>query len=211
MWMYCKSMDTSGDADDQPTVLVVENEPDTAAIYSDLLADDYTVKTATSGAEALELVDEDVAVVLLDRKMPGMSGDEVLRTIRDRGLDCRVVLVTGVEPDLGILDLPFDDYLTKPVSPEVLRSTVSAMCSRNAVDDQIREVVALASKMATLETKLSIEEMEASDAYAETVSRFNELRSRTDMGERHDDVYSEFTTEKIRELFSNGTYEPSVS
>ena len=40
--------------------------------------------------------------------MPQLSGDEVLNTIRDRDLDCQVVMVTGVTADFDILDLPFD-------------------------------------------------------------------------------------------------------
>ena len=75
----------------------------------------HDVRTAYGGEEALEKADEDVDLVFLDRQMPDMSGDDVLERVRERGLDCRVVMVTAVDPDFDIVEMPFDDYLTKPV------------------------------------------------------------------------------------------------
>lgn len=188
--------------DTQSTVLVVDDERETADLYTDFLAEEYTVHTAYSGEDALEVVDTDVAVVLLDRKMPGISGDEVLQTIRARDLNCRVVMITAIEPDIDVLDLPFDDYLVKPASREMIRDVVSAMLVRNTCDDTIQEVVALASKMATLESKLSMPELEASSEYAALEARFTDLRDQTDIGEPTDEMYTKFTVEKIRALFS---------
>ncbi|MEF8779864.1 MAG: response regulator [Haloferacaceae archaeon] len=188
--------------DTQSTVLVVDDERDTADLYAEFLPEDYTVHTAYSGEGALDVVDEDVAVVLLDRKMPGLSGDEVLKAIRARDLGCRVVMVTAVDPDIAVLDLPFDDYLVKPASRETIRNVVSAMLVRNSCDDKILEFVALASKMAMLESKMRISELEASSEYAAVEARFHDLRTDPDLRELSDDVYSEFTVEKIQELLS---------
>jgi CheY-like chemotaxis protein len=63
---------------DEGTVLVVDDEPQLAELYSMQLAEEYEVRTATGGPEALDLVDEEVDVALLDRRMPRMSGDELL-------------------------------------------------------------------------------------------------------------------------------------
>jgi DNA-binding response OmpR family regulator len=189
-------------------VLVVDDEQATADLYTEFLAEDFTVRTVYSGEEALEVLDADVAVVLLDRNMPGLSGDEVLTTIRERDLGCRVVMVTGIEPDISILDLPFDDYLVKPASEEMIRTVVSAMLVRNTCDDAIREVVALCSQMATIESKLSISELAASPEYAAAEARFSDLRAEVDLGEPTDDVYTEFTVEKMRELFSHTVTKP---
>lgn len=196
--------------DRRSTVLVVDDERETADLYTEFLAEDYTVQTAYSGKEALDVIDTDFAVVLLDRNMPGISGDEVLRTIRARDLDCRVVMVTAVDPALELLELPFDDYLVKPVSREQLRNVVSAMLIRNTCDDTIREVVALASKMATLESKLTIPELEASSAYADIEARFNTLRVEGDLGEPTDELYKEFSVGKVRELFSGIHYQNRI-
>ena len=72
----------------QPTILVVDDERQLADLYATWVGDDYAVRTAYDGQSALEQADEAVDVVLLDRHMPDLTGDEVLGRIRDRGLDC---------------------------------------------------------------------------------------------------------------------------
>lgn len=196
-------MSDTGADDGRPTVLVVDDETDTADIYTDILGGEYDVRTAYSGEEALELADSDVSVVLLDRRMPELSGDEVLKELRARDYDCRVVMVTAIDPDIDIIDLQFDDYLVKPVSADELRDAVERMLARNDHDDKIREAIAVASKMATLESKMEIAELEASQEYAELDRKFEELRE--DIGTvqpvEGEDLYGEFKTEKIRSLF----------
>jgi DNA-binding response OmpR family regulator len=101
-----------------PTVLVVDDEPNIAESYKLWLQDDHDVRVATSGSGALDALDEAVDVVLLDRRMPGLSGDEVLDEIADRDIDPNVVLVTAVDPDFEIVEFEFDTYLPKPVNGE---------------------------------------------------------------------------------------------
>jgi DNA-binding response OmpR family regulator len=186
--------------EDQPTVLVVDDDADTADVHADVLADDYAVRRAYSGEEALELMGPDVAVVLLDRRMPGISGDEVLERIRERYFDCRVVMVTAVDPDTDIIDMSFDDYLVKPVTPEDLRDAVERMLVRNAHDDKIQKMVAVASKMATLEAKMDIDELNASEEYASLEAQFVRLRDEIEADGGADDLYTEFSTEKIQSV-----------
>ena len=195
-------MDEPKTGGDRPTVLVVDDDSETADRYTKFLAEEYTVLTAYSGEAALEVVSPEVDVVLLDRRMPGISGEDVLKTIRERSIDCRIVMVTGVDPDVDILDLPFDDYLVKPVTRERIHDAVSRMLVRDACDETIRETVALVSKMATLESKMTIQEMEASEEYAALREQLSELRKRNDIGSPEDDVYTEFATEKLQELFN---------
>lgn len=191
----------------RPTVLIVEDDAETADLYAELLSAAYTTRTAYSGGEALELVDGEVAVVLLDRRMDGISGDEVLRTIRARDLDCHVVMVTAIDPDVDVLDLPFDDYLVKPVTGEELRDAVSRMIVRSSCDETIRGIVALASKMATVEAKMTLEELESSGVYAALKREFDDLRRGVDVGDPSDEVYTEFTAEKVKTLFESASGE----
>jgi DNA-binding response OmpR family regulator len=109
------------------TVLIVEDEPDLADLYADQLADEYETVVATDGEEALESIDGDVDVLLLDRRMPGASGSEVLDAVRDRGYDPRAALVTAVEPGVDLADVPFDDYVQKPVTGAELHATVEGL------------------------------------------------------------------------------------
>ena len=137
---------------DEETVLVVDDEPQLAELYSMQLAEEYEVRTATGGPEALDLVDEEVDVALLDRRMPRMSGDELLDELREQGIEARVAMLTAVEPDVDIVDMPFDDYQTKPVAAAELRGLVRMLLLRASYDERSQEFFQLASKKAALET-----------------------------------------------------------
>ncbi|RLM97533.1 HalX domain-containing protein [Haloarcula sp. Atlit-7R] len=165
---------------EEATVLVVDDEQDIADLYSTWLLTAHDVQTAYSGTEALELVDASVDVVFLDRQMPDMSGDEVLDAIAQQGLDPAVVMVTAVDPDFDIVEMPFDEYLTKPVGRDDLLDTVSEMLVRTTYDEQVQEYFAVASKKATLETQKNTPQLEASDEYQSVNEQFHELRDRVD-------------------------------
>ncbi len=162
------------------TILVVDDERDIADLYTTWLEMEHDVRTAYGGEEALELVDGDVDLVFLDRQMPDYSGDDVLERIRDRGLDCRVVMVTAVDPDFDIVDMGFDDYLTKPVMREDLSESVDAMAERDEYDETLQEYFALTSKKATLEAEKTPSELQNSDEYQEMVERVHELEDEAD-------------------------------
>lgn len=166
-----------------PLVLVVEDEPDLADLYAAWLDDEYRVRTAYGGQEALERLDEvddDVAAILLDRRMPGLSGDEVLSAVRERGIDCRVAMVTAVEPDFDILKMGFDDYLVKPVTSDTLKQTVAGLLRRGEYDTEMQELFSLTSKKAMLETEKSATELADNDEYQRLTGRIDELRSQAD-------------------------------
>ena len=160
---------------DTPTVLVVDDETEITALYGEWLSSSYNVRRAYNGEEALEEVDETVDVVLLDRRMPDLSGDEVLTEIRDRDLDCRVALVTAVDPDFDILELGFDDYLVKPVSRDDLHETVERLLRRSGYDDDVQQYFSLASRKATLEAEKPTSELEKSDEYAKLIEELDGL------------------------------------
>lgn len=162
--------------EEQPHVLIVEDEPELADLYSGWLADSCAVTAAYDGDDAIQAIDESVDVVLLDRRMPGLSGDEVLEQIRDQGIDCRVAMVTAVEPDFDIVELGFDDYLVKPVSREDIQETVERLQLRRSYDDQLEEYFSLASKKAHLDQQKTEGERKASREYASLEDRLAVLR-----------------------------------
>jgi DNA-binding response OmpR family regulator len=166
---------------DQPVVLIVEDEPDVAETYKLWLRDDYEVRMAHDGDEGLEQLDEDVDVVLLDRMMPGLSGDEVLERIRERDLECRVSMVTAVEPDFDILEMGFDAYLSKPIRSEQLYETVENLLERSEYDALLQEYYALVEKRATLEATKSTAELADNERYAAMKAEIESLRSDLDM------------------------------
>ena len=159
-----------------PVVLIVEDEPDVAETYRLWLEYQYTVRVASDGDEGLDALDESVAVVLLDRMMPGLSGGEVLERIREQGLDCRVAMVTAVEPDFDILEMGFDAYLSKPVKGDQLTETVENLLERSEYDSLLQEYYSLVEKQATLEATKTAVELEDSAEYADLRDRIAQLR-----------------------------------
>jgi len=162
--------------ENEATVLIVDDESDVADVYALRLRDRYDTRTAYGGREALDAVDETVDVVLLDRRMPVVHGDEVLETIRERELGCAVVMVTAVTPDLSVLELPFDDYLCKPVDRESLVEAGEKQLEATAHEQTLEEFFRLASKLILLDQQLSRTELEDSEQFQRTKRRTVELR-----------------------------------
>jgi len=113
-------------------VLVVDDEEVVRLGYRRVLSGDgFTVMAAGNGSEALALMaDKRFDVVLLDLRMPGMDGLEVLRAIKERAPESEVVVVTGypsIETAKEAVRLGAYDYLTKPVVPDaVIRAATGA-------------------------------------------------------------------------------------
>ena len=168
-----------------PTVLAVDDEPELAELYRVYLDGRYDVRIATGGEKALDEMDDDVDVVLLDRRMPDRSGHEVLAEIRDAGYDARVAMLTAVEPDVDVVDMPFDDYRIKPVSHEDLVALVEALLERAAFDERSRRFFALASKKAALEAARAMD----TEEYEALVERTEAVRA--EVGETLDRLSAE--------------------
>lgn len=162
------------------TVLVVDDERDIADLYSTWLKEEYDVRTAYGATEALDEADDGVDVVFLDRQMPAMNGDQVLEVLRERELGCRVVMVTAVDPDFDIVNMPFDDYLTKPVMLEDLRGATERMLGRESYDERMQEFFSLASKKATLEAEKDSVDLQNNDEYEQLESDVETLRDEAD-------------------------------
>ena len=118
---------------DLPVVLVVDDDSkNLMAIESVLDAASYRLIKAQTGAEALlALMDGDFAAIVLDIQMPDMSGIELARMIKDRKRTQHIPIIFLTahyrEDEHAVLgyDVGAVDYLTKPISPAVLRSKVN--------------------------------------------------------------------------------------
>jgi DNA-binding response OmpR family regulator len=160
--------------------MVVDDDPGILDTYSAWLSDEYDVTTASSGEEALNRINEDVSVVLLDRRMPGVSGREALKQIREAGYGVRVAVVTAVEPDFEVIDMGFDAYLVKPVARGELTGAVEDLLQRVKYTDKVLDYHSLVSKKVLLEEKKTEKELAESKEYAELLDRLKEVESRVD-------------------------------
>lgn len=147
------------------TVLIVDDERGLADLYAVFLDDEYETRTAYDGETALERVDDDVDAILLDRRMPGVSGDELLTALREQGYDCPVAMLTAVDPAADILTLDVDDYFVKPLDQAEILEAVATLTARGRYDDEFRSYFATVSKKAAMEANLSDQRLASSDAY----------------------------------------------
>lgn len=175
---------------DNPVVLIAEDERSVAEGYEIWLGDTYEIRLATDGREALDAVDESVDVVLLDRMMPELSGKQVLQEIRERGIDCRVAMVTAVEPDFDIVEMGFDAYITKPPEREELLDTIEQLLSRAKVDDTFQEYHSLMARKGALQSQKTEEELAESGEYQELLARIEDRETAVDddLGEMESEI-----------------------
>jgi DNA-binding response OmpR family regulator len=116
-------------------VLVVEDERKVASFVARALRENaYAVDVAESGEKALEFtLDYSYDVILLDVRLPGMSGIEVCRALRQRGVETPILMLTArglVEQRVEGLDAGADDYLVKPFALAELSARVRALIRR---------------------------------------------------------------------------------
>ena len=144
-------------------ILVVDDLPQNVKLLADLLgAKGFTVITASSGPEGLlKLEAESPDLVLLDVMMPGMSGYEVCRKIRENPANgiLPVVMVTSLDPTqerIRGLEAGADDFLTKPVNqPELLARVRSLVRVKQLYDTVQTQAAELAELNKTLEQRVT--------------------------------------------------------
>ena len=99
-----------------------------------LRQDSYEVSEAADGQRAVELLEVDTFdLILLDLKMPGLDGVSVVEVLRKWGHDTPILMISGfgtVDTAVDALHTGADDFLTKPVEPDVLSARADALLSR---------------------------------------------------------------------------------
>ncbi|MBI3630552.1 MAG: response regulator, partial [Candidatus Rokubacteria bacterium] len=143
-------------------ILVVDDTSRNVKLLADLLAaKGYTVATADSGPAALKQIEsEPPDLVLLDVVMPGMTGYEVCRKIRENPATgiLPVVMVTALDPAeerVNGLEAGADDFLTKPINqPELLARVRSLLRIKHLYDTVQAQAGQLADWNQTLERRV---------------------------------------------------------
>jgi two-component system, sensor histidine kinase and response regulator len=124
------------------TLLIVDDDEGVREALWTLFRDSCQVILAESGAKAIEIAGgRDIDAVILDIRMPGMSGIDVLAKLKEIDACIEVVMLTGyetLETAREALRLGACDYLSKPYSIEGMREVVSRALSRRAVSREIR-------------------------------------------------------------------------
>ncbi len=126
------------------SILVVDDTPENITILTEVLAGDYRIRVATSGEKALKIIysDEPPDLILLDIMMPGLSGLEICRRLKANPDRRRIPVIfvtamTSTEDEERGLDIGAVDYITKPISPPIVKARVR---THLALYDQSREL-----------------------------------------------------------------------
>src|SRR5512139_446368 len=125
-------------------VLIVDDEKNIRLTVSQSLESiGLDTDTAMNGEEALaKLKANDYSLILLDLKMPGMDGMQVLRRIREVRPEVRVIVITAygtVESAVEAMKLGTVDFVQKPFASEEIRALVSRVLQREQLDGQKAE------------------------------------------------------------------------
>jgi DNA-binding response OmpR family regulator len=123
------------------SVLIVDDEKNILLTLSQSLeALQLETDTARSGEEALaKLKEREFGLILLDFRMPGMDGMEVLRQVREIRPDIHVIMITAygtIELAVEAMKLGAVDFIQKPFSPEEIRELVARVMDREKWDEQ---------------------------------------------------------------------------
>ncbi len=150
---------------EKPLILLVDDMPANLHVLISALRADYRIKTVTCGETALELAKrpDRPDLILLDVKMPGMNGIEVLQHLREyqETRDIPVIFVSAdssEQSQLDGLELGADDYLCKPTVPAVLKVRVRNLLQRKRSEQERNEAY---RKLAETQRRLSEEVAEA--------------------------------------------------
>jgi DNA-binding response OmpR family regulator len=109
--------------------------------------------------------------------MPDMFGDEVLESIRGRGFECRVAMITAVDPDVDIIDMEFDDYVVKPVTREEVLDTVERLLRVTEYERTLREYYRVTRKHVALSSARGSAELADDPEFAKLSERRDRLRA----------------------------------
>lgn len=128
------------------TVLIVDDdEAVQTMLYKVILSNGLGAELASGGKAALAILERKrYDLILLDVDMHDMDGFEVIHTLRNRGIQTPIIIVSGRQEDYDTLyglDIGADDYVTKPFNPIILGAKVKALIRRSKGSQVGRDMV----------------------------------------------------------------------
>ncbi|MET0052232.1 MAG: diguanylate cyclase [Candidatus Thiodiazotropha sp.] len=131
--------------ENKPTILIVDDEPVNIKLVADLLADQYTLKVALNGEQAIHLFETyDIELILLDIQLPDVDGYEVARRIRsdEQNSDVPIIFLTSRSDENSIVEgfeAGGNDYLTKPFNARELDVRVANHLNTYRLQKKVRQ------------------------------------------------------------------------
>lgn len=155
-------------------ILLVEDEASIRRFISyDLKNAQHEVIQCADGDEAREVgLSQNFDIMIIDWMLPGMSGIELIRLFRQRGIDSVMIMLTAKDEEEDLLEgfeAGVDDYMTKPFSPRELLARIQAHCKR-IVKKEAKEL-----RMAELKMDLDTRVVTVKDQFIELTKKEFEL------------------------------------
>ncbi|GEM_PF-3474744 len=165
--------------EEKKKILIIEDDLDALKLYSEILKRDYEILTAEEGIKGLEIISPQIDLILLDRMLPNMRGEQVLNELRSNEnpeiSNIPVILLTALDADIDVIDLDFDSYLTKPISPEELRREIKEVISVNKYETGLDEYFSLINKKNALIESLGEENLRNNQKFIELSEEISSL------------------------------------
>ncbi|AUN94489.1 HD domain-containing phosphohydrolase [Pseudazoarcus pumilus] len=146
-------MSETGEGDARPCLLLVDDEPSNLHVLREILQEDYRLLFARDGERALQIArSSHPDLIVLDVMMPGLTGYEVCRTLKDEAATAPIpVIFVSALAEVGDETRGFDaggvDYLTKPVSPAVVRARVRTHLKLVRVEELVATRLAIVQRL----------------------------------------------------------------
>lgn len=164
-------------ANDPATVLLVESDSALRELYEHWLSDRFDVRLAQNGADAEHHLEDEIDILILNRILPDLSEREIFEHVSDQEIECGVIMLTTQPPDFDILDMPFDEYLVKPVDRFSLYEAVARTQRKLSFDRCLRGYRRLITKRDLIESVISAGTLSNSERFAELLDRIAEVEA----------------------------------
>lgn len=154
--------------ENKPKILIVDDEPANLRVLKGILQSDYQLTFAKNGEDAIKLVEKDKpALILLDIMMPGMSGFDVCKILKSqtKNKNIPIIFVSALSEEMDEasgFEMGAVDYITKPVSPTLVKARVKTHISLVQADElkqtrlQVIQVLGRASEYKDNETGMHV-------------------------------------------------------
>lgn len=151
-------------------LLLVDDEEDNLTIFRLNFKNLFTIHTASSGADALKVLErEDIAVLIVDQRMPGMTGVELLNIAHERWPKTIRVLMTAYA-DIDVVIEAVNEgriyrYVTKPWNKDELKQTIRQAIEKHHMDRRYAELVSSYKSLMYQTVEALVSALEEKDAY----------------------------------------------
>lgn len=175
-------------------VVIIEDEESLAELFSKRLDDEYNATIATHAGNGIAEIDAETDYVLLDRKLPGMSGDRVLEYIVDQPYDINVIIISAIDPDQNVIHQPYDEYITKTVDEGEIQDAIDRVEVKNRFVELLSQYVKKAETWEVVRSELNTAESDADVDLGMIESELDEI------AEEFATISSELSDSKVTDI-----------